>query len=56
MARAEAALEKAKREHEKKVSGIETERAAIDKRSEAEESRWTKQKEKLEGALRRAHT
>jgi len=49
------ALEKAKREHDEKVSGIETERAAIDRRSEAEVSRWEK-KEKLEGALRRAHT
>jgi hypothetical protein len=30
--------------------------AAIDRRSEAEVSRWEKQKEKPEGALRRAHT
>jgi colicin import membrane protein len=47
IARAEAALEKAKREHDKRISGIETEQAAIDRRSEAEESRWEKQKEKL---------
>jgi colicin import membrane protein len=32
----------------------ETERAALEKRSEAEEARWQKQKEKLEIALRRA--
>jgi colicin import membrane protein len=50
IARAEAALEKAKREHDKKLNGIQTERAAIDKR--AEESRWKKLKEKLESALR----
>jgi hypothetical protein len=56
IASAEAALEKAKRERDERVSGIETVRAAVDRRSEAEESRWEKQKEKLEGALRRAHT
>jgi colicin import membrane protein len=53
---AEAALEKARREHDKRVSGIETERAAIDRRSEVKDSRWEKRKEKLKGALRRAHT
>ncbi len=56
IARAEAALEKAKREHDKKLSGLESERGTIDKRSDAENSRWERQKEKLEGALRRAHT
>jgi colicin import membrane protein len=56
IARAEAALEKAKREHDKRVSAIESEQAAIDRRSEGELSRWEKQKEKLEAALRRAHT
>ena len=54
IARAAAALEKAKREHDEKVSGIET--PATGRRSEAEVSRWEKQKEKLAGALRRAHT
>ena len=34
-----------------RLSGIETERAAINKRSEAEESRWEKQKERLENHL-----
>jgi hypothetical protein len=33
---------------------IEAERAALEKRSQAEDARWEKQKEKLEIALRRA--
>ena len=37
--RVEATLKNAKREHDKKVSRIETERAAIERRSEAENSR-----------------
>jgi colicin import membrane protein len=53
-AKAEAALAKAKREHDKRASAIETERTALDKRSQAEDARWEKQKEKLEMALRRA--
>jgi hypothetical protein len=38
----------------KRASTIETERAALEKRSQAEDARWEKQKEKLEIALRRA--
>jgi colicin import membrane protein len=52
-AKAQAALEKAKREHDRRAATIETERAALEKRSEAEDTRWEKQKEKLETALRR---
>jgi colicin import membrane protein len=52
-AKAEAALAKAKREHDKRASAIETERTALDKRSQAEDARWEKQKEKLEIAVRR---
>jgi hypothetical protein len=54
IAKAERALEGAKRDHETKVEEIERDRAALDRRSQAEDARWEKQKEKLEIALRRA--
>jgi colicin import membrane protein len=54
IANAERALEKAKRHHETKVKEIESDRAALDRRSRAEDERWEKQKEKLEKALRQA--
>jgi colicin import membrane protein len=54
VARAQAAIEQAKRDHDKRARTIETDRAAIDKTSQAEDARWEKQKEKLETALRRA--
>src|SRR2546423_13817144 len=54
VAKAQAAIEQAKRDHDKRARTIETDRAAIEKRSQAEDARWEKQKEKLETALRRA--
>jgi colicin import membrane protein len=54
IAKAGRVLEQAKREHETEVQEIEKDRAALDKRSEVENARWEKQKEKLETALRRA--
>jgi hypothetical protein len=54
IAKAERALELATREHEAKAKKIEYQRAAFDRRSQAEDARWEKQKEKLEIALRRA--
>jgi colicin import membrane protein len=54
IAKAERGLEQAKQEHETKTKKIEYERAALDRRSQAEDARWEKQKEKLEIALRRA--
>jgi hypothetical protein len=54
IAKAETALEEAKREHETKVEEINRDRAALDSRSQAEDARWAKQKEKLETALRGA--
>ena len=54
IARAETALEEAKRDHETKVEEIKRDRAALDRRSQAEDARWEKQKERLETALRRA--
>jgi hypothetical protein len=53
-AKAQAALDKAEREHEERASAIEAERAAVDERARAEEVRWEQQKEKLTAALRRA--
>ena len=52
--KAERALELATRRHATKSEEIERQRAAVEKLSEAEESRWEKEKEKLESALRRA--
>jgi hypothetical protein len=37
-----------------KSAAIDAERDALEKRSRAEDARWEKQKQKLEGALRRA--
>jgi hypothetical protein len=54
IAKAEAALDEAKRDHEAKVEKIQTGRAALDRRAQAEDARWAKQKEQLETALRRA--
>ncbi|WP_375160127.1 cell envelope biogenesis protein TolA [Bradyrhizobium sp. RDT46] len=54
VAAAEAALDKARREHEAKAEEIEAARAALDERAGAEETRWDKQRMKLQEALRRA--
>lgn len=54
VAAAEAALEKARREHEARAEEIEAARAALDERAETEQTRWDKQRMKLQEALRRA--
>jgi colicin import membrane protein len=54
IAKAERALGQAKREHETRIQKIEKDRAALDRRSQAENARWETQKEKLETALRRS--
>ena len=54
IAKAKAALDKAEAEHDSITGAIEAERAAMEKRSQAEDSRWGAQKLKLEAALRRA--
>ena len=54
VAAAEAALDKARREHEARTEEIAAARAALDERAEAEETRWDKQRMKLQEALRRA--
>jgi colicin import membrane protein len=54
IAKAERALHEANRCHEIKTKEIERERAVLENRLQAEDSRWETQKEKLESALRRA--
>jgi hypothetical protein len=52
--KAQAALNKAAQEHAKRAAIIQAEVEALEKRSQAEEARWDKEKERLEAALRRA--
>ena len=56
VAAARAALEQAERGHKARTAVIEKARAAIDRKLEAENARWTKQRERLEEALRKAHS
>jgi hypothetical protein len=51
---ADTALRQAERDHQAKVAKIEKARAALERKLEAEEDRWSKQREHLESALRRA--
>jgi hypothetical protein len=52
--KAHAALDKAGQEHAKRAAVIQAEVEVIEKRSQAEKTRWDKEKERLEAALRRA--
>jgi len=52
--KAQAALERAEREHAKKGAAIQVEVEALEKKSQAEDARWDKEKEHLEAALRHA--
>ena len=54
VAKAEAAMEEAEQVYQQRAGEIDTERAALEKRAQAEDARWTTQKEKLAIALRRA--
>ena len=54
MAKAEAALEEAKQIHDTKIAEIAAARSALDRQTEAEETRWAKQRAKLEAALGQA--
>ena len=49
-------MEKSEREHHKRVATIEAERNALEKKSQAEDARWAKEKDGLERALRRSST
>jgi hypothetical protein len=52
--KAQAALDKAEQEHAKRAAAIQAEIEALEKRSQTEEARWDKEKERLQAALRRA--
>jgi len=52
--KAQAALDKAEQEHAKRAAAIQAEVEALEEKSQTEEARWDKQKERLETALRRA--
>jgi hypothetical protein len=56
IAKAQAAFEAAKLDHDQKARSIEDQRAAIEERSQAEDARWEKLKAKLEMALRQARS
>jgi hypothetical protein len=51
--KAQAALDKAEQEHTKRAAAIQAEVEALENRSQTEEARWDKEKERLETALRR---
>jgi colicin import membrane protein len=53
-ARAQAALDKAEREHAKRAEDIHAEVEALEKRARAEDDRWEKDRERLQAALRQA--
>jgi hypothetical protein len=52
--KAQTALDEAEGVHVEKSAAFDAERDALEKRSQAEDARWEKQKNKLEAALRRA--
>jgi hypothetical protein len=52
--KAQAALDKAEQEHAKRAAAIQAEVDALEKRSQAEQARWEKEKGRLAAALRRA--
>ena len=52
--KAQAALETAEREHAKRAAAIQLEVDALEKKSQAEDARWDKERGRLEAALRHA--
>ena len=54
--KAQGALDKAEGEHAERAAAIQRELEALEKRSQAEDARWHKEKERLETALRRARS
>jgi colicin import membrane protein len=53
-AKAQAALDKAEREHAERAASIPAEVETVEKRSRAENDRWEQERERLRAALRRA--
>lgn len=56
IAAAEAALEEARQDHQARLDELEKDRAALDRRSQAEDARWRRKKEELEAGLRKARS
>jgi colicin import membrane protein len=54
MEKAAAALEDARREHDKRAAAIDKDLAAMRRQADEEEEAWRKVKERLETALRKA--
>jgi colicin import membrane protein len=54
VARAQAALDAAEQEHDRRVAAIDAERETVETNAQAEDARWTKQRAKLQHALRLA--
>ena len=54
VAAAEAALRDAEAEHERRLKELDEEKASLDHRASFEEKAWTREKERLREALRRA--
>ncbi|MFT4118133.1 cell envelope biogenesis protein TolA [Bradyrhizobium sp.] len=54
VANAQAALDEAKEKHERRAQTFDEERRDLEKRIEAEDTRWGSEREKLKEALRRA--
>jgi hypothetical protein len=52
--KAQTALETAEREHAKRVAAIQAEIEVLEKKSQAEDARWGKERGRLEAALRHA--
>lgn len=53
LAKAEKALLKARKRHDAIIKKIQTAREALDRRTDVEDARWNKEKEKLQEDLRR---
>jgi colicin import membrane protein len=56
IAAAQAALDAAEGEHRKTVDQIDKDRAALDRRAQAEDARWKKTRERLDEALHKARS
>jgi hypothetical protein len=52
--KAQSALDEAEREHTERAAAMKAEMEALEKRSQADDGRWDKEKARLEAALRRA--
>lgn len=54
--KAQGALDKAEQEHAKRAAAMQAEVEALAKRSQTEDDRWNKERERLEAALGRARS